>query len=266
MSSKYLFKAKTVRGYTTKALSEVLQNILTDVCFTLDKNGIRLLTVDNMEPSTLMVELDLKGNEFDEYYCPKPQSIGVNLQHLYKMLKSIKKKDSVCLFIEKAKPAVLGITTIQADSGQPVNSAIKIQKLSQIVASIPTGYGHPIHISTTTYQKTCKDMQNISNVMIIRSRGRFMEFDCDMEGMYGRKVPFGDTEDAENKELEEYSDTFYTKSLGRLMKVSGLNDRMRVYTPPIDNPMDVPLKISINTDQLGILNIFMKSIRQINEG
>jgi len=254
----YAFKAKTVEAYTLKSLSEVLQNILTDVCFSFDKDGIRLLTVDNKRPARLLVHLQMKGEAFDEYICPKPLSVGINLQHLYKMCKSIKKKDSIVLFIDKNTLGLLGVTTIQADTGQPVTSHIKIQKLSQVETLIPDKYGHPIHIATNTYQKMCKDMQGISNEIHVQSKGPFLKFRCEVEGMYDREVKFGD--EVENDEEYEYSDSFHTKSLSQLIKVSGLNNRMQVFTPPND---DVPLKMSINTGQLGILEIFIKSIDQI---
>lgn len=258
----YSFKAKTVEAYTIKSLSEVLQNILTDVCFSFDKDGIKLLTVDNKDPPHLLVHLQMEGKTFDEYYCPKPLSVGINLQHLYKMLKSIKKKDSIILFINKNTPALLGITTVQADSGQPVTSNIKIQKLSQVATEIPDTYEHPIHIATNTYQKMCKDMQSISNKIKIYAKGNYLKFSCEVEGMYTREVPFGECDDETTE--EGYEDVFHTKSLSQLIKVSGLNSRMQVYTPPTNSTFEIPLKIGIPTGQLGQLDIYIKSVAQID--
>lgn len=258
---QYTFRAKTVEAYTIKSLSEVLQNILTDVCFIFDKDCIKLLTIDNRKPPHLLVSLKMFGDSFDEYYCPKTLSVGINLQHLYKMLKSVKKKDNIMLFISKSNPGLLGITTIQADTGQPVTSHIKIQKLAQVATEIPDDYSHPIHISTSTFQKMCKDMQSISNETQLYAKGSYLRFSCDVEGMYNREVPFGEFE--EELDASEYEDTFHTKSLSQLIKVSGLNNRMQIYTPPANSELDIPLKISINTGQLGKLEIYIKSIIQI---
>lgn len=266
MSNKlYAFRAKTVEAYTIKSLSEVLQNILTDVCFSFDKDGIKLLTVDNKRPARLLVHLIMKGEAFNEYTCPKPLSVGINLQHLYKMCKSIKKKDSIILFIDKNNPSLLGITNIQADSGQPVTSHIKIQKLSQVDTDIPDNYSHPVHIPTGTFQKMCKDMQGISNEIKVYSKGSFLRFSCEAEGMYTREVPFGDAEENEEElpDDTEYTDSFHTKSLSQLIKVSGLNNRMLIYTPSANDSL-TPLKVSINTGQLGKLDIFIKSVAQIS--
>ena len=206
----------------------------------------------------------MNSGSFDEYYCPKPINVGLNLQHLYKMLKSIKKKDNIVLFINKSNPSLLGITTIQAESNQPITSLIKIQKLSQVATEVPIGYDHPIHIPTNIYQKMCKDMQSISNKIKIYTKGMYLRFSCEVEGLYNREVPFGEfDEDSTN---EEYEDTFHTKSLSQLIKVSGLNPRMRVFAPPnnINSNIEIPLKIGINTGQLGSLEIYIKSVGQID--
>jgi proliferating cell nuclear antigen PCNA len=261
----YNFKAKTVEAFILKSLSEVLQNILTDVCFTFDKDGIKLITIDNKKPPQLLVHLNMKGESFDEYYCPKPLSVAINLQHLYKMLKSIKKKDTIVLFINKNTPGLLGITTIQADSGQPVTSNIKIQKLSIVETGIPSAesYCHPVHIPTSTYQKMCKDMQTISNKIKIFARSNYLKFSCEVEGMYTREVPFGEYDEEITE--EEYEEVFFTRCLSQLIKVSGLNNRMKIYTPQPQNQLDIPLKIGINTGPLGELDIYIKSIKQIED-
>lgn len=261
-SNNCTFIAKTVEAHTIKAISEVLQNILTDVCFRFDKKGMKLLTIDNKTPTTLLVNLELKAKSFDDYHCPKPISVGLNLQHLYKMLKSTKKRDTIIFFIKKNEPGLLGITTLQPETAQKVTSKIKIQNLSEIDVELPDGYNHPIHIATGTYQKMCKDMQSISNQITLYAKGSFLKFVCEVEGMYNREVPFGD-EDEDNDELDPYEETFHTKSLSQLIKVSGLNNRMAVYTPPPKHKDHIPLRITIETGHLGKLTIYLKSIQQI---
>ena len=104
-------------------------------------------------------------------------------------------------------------------------------------------------------------MQSISSKIKIYSKGNYLSFSCDLEGMYGSSAPFGELD--EDADLEEYEEIFYTKSLSELIKVSGLNSRMQVYIPPEDSEYDLPLKLSINTGQLGKLEIFIKSISDI---
>ena len=105
-------------------------------------------------------------------------------------------------------------------------------------------------------------MQSISNKIKVYAKGSYLSFSCEVEGMYNREVPFGEY-DEESTE-DEYVDTFYTKSLSQLIKVSGLNSRMQVYPPPANSNIEIPLKIGINTGQLGKLDIYIKSVIQID--
>lgn len=251
----FTFKAKTLEAYTFKTLSEVLQNILTDVCFDLTPDGIRLLTVDNKTPPQLMVHLDLQRNNFEEYLCLKNTTIGINLQHLYKLLKSIKKKDRVTFYITSQNPSQLGICS-ETESGQEYYSNIKIQKLQKVDTQPPTGYNFPNLIPTNSFQKMCKDMTSISKIIKIFSKGSYITFSCEFDGMYTRHAPFGTLDESSND--EEYEDWFNTKSLTQLIKISGLNQKLKVYTSN-----DLPLKLSIQVGSLGILDIFIKSRPQI---
>lgn len=251
-----VFKAKTVAAYTLKTLSEVLQNILTDVCFEFCENGIRLVTMDNKDPPHLMINLELKRDRFEEYICTKQEYVGVNLQHFYKLLKSIKKKDKLILFINKHHRGQLGICT-ETEAGQHSFSYIKIQKLRRIEIEPPDTYNnHPHLILTSGFQKLCKDMTGISKNVKIYTKGNYISFSSEFEGMFTRMVPFGilNTESDE----EEYEDVFYTKSLTQLIKISGLHSKMQIYTKQM-----YPLRFSVYVGDLGTLDIYIKSKSQL---
>jgi len=255
--TNFIFKAKTLEAYTFKTLSEVLQNILTDVCFEITPEGIKLRTVDNKTPPQLMVYMNLDGHNFEEYMCKEVETIGINLQHLYKLLKSIKKKDRVTFFINEHTPSQLGICT-ETESGQESYSYIKIQKLQTIDIEVPVGYDIPNLIPTNSFQKMCKDMTSISKIIKIFSKGSYITFSCEFDGMYTRHVPFGNSE--QDADEEEYEDWFNTKSLTQLIKISGLNQKLKVYTKT-----DLPLKMSICVGSLGLLDIYIKSRPQIEQ-
>ena len=260
MSKQLIFKAKTDEAHICKILSEVLQNILTDVCFELDKNGIKLSTVDNKQPPTLMVNLSLNKDRFKEYICKKPQIIGISLQHLYKMLKSIKRKDQLELSISADTPKILDICVITHDTNQKVKSSIKIQGLQKIGVDLVEYTVSPNLIPTTNFQKMCKDMNSISKIIKIYSKGSFIEFSCNIDNLYARAVPFGELTDSDGTEYEnpEYEDVFVAKTLSQLLKISGLNNKMRIYTQ-----LDHPLKLSVDVGTLGVIDIFIKSKNQL---
>ena len=255
--SNYIFKAKTTSAFTIKTLSEVLQNILTDVCFEFSENGIKLTTIDNKEPPELLIDLHLDKKQFFPYYCEKTFKIGITLQHLYKLLKSVKKKDTLELFIDSNNTENLGICTT-TENGQKSFSYIKIQRVRQVSIEIPTGYVNYHLIKTSGFQKLCKDISSISNKVKVYSKGEYLSFASVFDKVYTRVVPFGEM-DPESTD-EEYEDYFNTKSLTQLIKIAGLHSNMHIYMK-----QDLPLKISVSVGDLGVIDVFLKSISQLEE-
>lgn len=260
---QYKLFVKTIEAYAIKSLSEVLQSMLTDVCFRADKTGIRLLALDEKTPATMLVDLKLHHNKFDEYECKEPVNIGINLQHLHRLIKVIKKKDQLELFIDKNYPDRLGITIIVHDTRLRPTCQLQIQKIMQMDSEVPTGYGHPIHISTSSYQKMCKDMGNISKEITVFSKKSYLEFRGKMDKIFDKKYPFGEEPADSNNNDDEFEDVYSTKNLVKLIKVPGLDQKMYVYTPLVSSETDNPLKISVGVGRLGELNVYIKSLAQI---
>ena len=101
----------THEAYTFKVLAELLQNCIIEACFIINEQGITLTGTDSKTPAgTKLVHLELLRENFPIYQVPKEElQIGLNLMHLFKMLKSIKKKDKLTLFINKNNQLNLGI-------------------------------------------------------------------------------------------------------------------------------------------------------------
>lgn len=255
--SNLIFRAKTTSAFTIKTLSEVLQNILTDVCFEFTNDGIFLRTVDNKEPPELMINLHLDRKQFFPYNCERSFNVGVTLQHLYKLLKSVKKKDSIELFIDENNTENLGICTV-TETGQKSYSYIKIQRVQKLSSPVPSGYDNYHLIKTSGFQKLCKDISSISSKVKVYGKGEYLSFASKFDKVYTRVVPFGELD--MNSQEEEYEDYFHTKSLTQLIKIAGLHTNMHIYTK-----QDLPLCISVPVGDLGTIEVYLKSITQLED-
>ena len=114
--TEYLFKCKTNEAYVLKILMELLHHTVKLACFQISPTGIYLRMMDSNQK--LLIDCELKSENFSLFYFNKTIenqtiNIGVNLNHFYKMLKSIKKRDSVCLYIEAGKPPTWGFKLFQ---------------------------------------------------------------------------------------------------------------------------------------------------------
>ena len=256
----HLFKCKTGEAYYVKVLAELLTNNIKTGCFEVNEDGISLRMFDY--PRKTLVDLYLLSENFS-YYRYKSElekiCVGLNLNHFHKMLKSIKKKDSLQLFIEKDAHTELGIKTIPKENTRITTSGIKIQNIQSIEIDTPTGYGKPVIVPSSEFQKMCKDLNSIGSTNIkVRARDFHIEFEADADGILKRKVTFGENEendDEDEVEMKEYVATFSTEQLVRITKLSGLSSTMQIF--PASG--DLPLLFKSNIGSLGKISIYVKS-------
>ena len=236
-----IFKVKTREGYAFKVLAELLQNNIKTACFEVDQSGIRLRMMDHHR--TILIDLELESNSFSVYKYKSSEKlyIGINITHLHKMLKSIKKRDSIQLFIDDSSPTDLGIKVIPKENNRVTTSFIKIQNIQNLDIDLPQGYGKPVIVPSGEFQKMCKGLTHISNLTHITSKGFLIRFSSDAGGVMKRSTEFGETEnsdsDTEEKEDDnpDYEEDFDTEQLTRITKLAGMGGTIQIY-PKNENP------------------------------
>ena len=253
-----IFKAKTNSAYTIKILAELLQNNIKTACFEITDSNISLCMMDNNR--TILINLVLESENFSlyKYKLKDKLFVGINLNHFHKMLKSIKKKDSMCLFINDESPTDLGIKVIPKENNRITTSFIKIQNLQTIDIDIPEGYQKPIIVPSSDYQKMCKDMSNIGNCINITAKNFHIKFKCTAGGVLKRHVEFGEDLDSDDNEDEdttpEYNQEFDIEQLSRITKITGLSNNIYIYSQT-----GLPLLFKSNIGSLGKISMYIKS-------
>lgn len=260
---RIIFKAKTHQGYTMKMLAELLQNNSKTGCFEVDETGITLRMMD--QHRTVLIDLHLSSENFMIYKFKAKQKLylGINLNHYHKMLKSIKKKDSMQLFVTEENPNDLGIKVIPKENNRVTTSFITIQQIQNIDIDLPTGYEKPVIVPSNEFQKLIKDMAHIGSTVNIISRSFYINFRCNAGGIMKRHVEFGELDDSDDDEDEkdtgeEYNQDFDTDQLARITKMAGLSSNMQVY--PRDG---LPLLFRSPVGDLGKISVYIKSKDQI---
>ena len=254
-----IFKAKTNSAYTIKILAELLQNNIKTACFEIDETGIKLCMMDHHR--TILIQVSLESENFTLYKFKSENKLflGINLSHLHRMVKCIKKKDSMCLFINDENPTDLGIKVIPKENNRITTSFVKIQGIQTIDIDIPNGYGKPIIVPSSEYQKMCKDMAHIGNSINVVSRNFHIKFKCNAGGVMKRNVEFGETGDSDDENdssnrSPEYNQDFETEQLSRITKMAGLSTNMQIYTKN-----GSPLLFKSDIGNIGKIAIYIKS-------
>lgn len=258
-----LFSCKTNEGHVIKTLSELLQNNLKNSSFEIDSSGIRLKMTDANKRILIVLNLEAENFSVFEFKSNKKIYLGFNQTHFYKMLKTTKKKDSISLFIDDEKSNELGITIIPKENNRVTTSFIKIQNIQHLDIDLPSGYDNPVIVPANEYQKMCKDMNTISNVINVTSKKYTIKFSSSAGSVYSREVIFGDVDEEKRiKNIKPISQDFDTEQLCRISKIAGLSNgnNMQIYQKE-----NLPILFKSCVGSLGKISIFIKSRQQIDD-
>lgn len=275
----YLLKVQTNEAYSIKVLVELLQNYIKEACFVFDNEGISLTGMDTKRVNgTKLVILKLKQENFKNFYVSKhiqhPINVGVNVGHLYRMLKSIKKKDTLTLFIKESNKSELEIEIQQNGNSTARSGNIKIQNIHPLSHVPQDEYTKSVVCTAKEFQEL-KSLNKISKyIKVVSTKGKF-EFSCDKPDVYKGKVTLGcDDEtisnnshsneektenlDDENDDfIDEYEQTFETEQIIQLIKVAGLSNTVQIFADPYMSHRPLLFKLSIG--HLGNISVFLKS-------
>lgn len=263
-----IFKAKSTDAFYLKILIELLSKNLKDGCFEVDENGIKLGMMDQNKRT--LIDINLESEKFNLYkFKGEKLFLGINLNHFHGLLKSIKKKDSIQFYIDDDSPMDLGIKVIpNGNNSRVTTSYIKIQNMQNMEVGIPTGYGKSVIVSSSEYQKMCKDIGNVGTKnMTITSKKQSITFSCDAGDILKRSVQFGESDDSDTDEEEEddkesiYHHGFFVEQITRITKISGLSGSsgtMQIFP-------GCPIRFKSNIGSIGTISIYIKSKEEIEE-
>lgn len=256
---KYLFRAKTKEtdAYVIKILGEVLSNIVKWSPFSVNENGIQLNQRDPKNEQ--LISIALHRSEFHVFKCIQPINFLVNSSTFYTLVKAIKKKDTVTMFITEDEPLKLGITVEQNAEKNKVTTYIKISyhRPEDIQLGTQEEYGNPLIISSKEYQKM-KNLQSISHngeLKLTCHQGE-LKFFCDGGEVYSRELIINTEQEEEGENIPvHYEQTYKAQCLTQLTKCAGQSGN----TVHMFIKKDLPLKIKMRAGNLGELTVYIKS-------
>lgn len=263
--SQHTFRCRTVEAFKKKILIDILTSSLRTAYFKVSRNGIDMRAIDDNHNKAFVIHEDVENftiykfrPDIEENYDNECElDIGVTLSHFHKILKSIKKKDILELFIKKDSPCDLGIKTIpnMSDNLRTTTSYITIQNFPNLDIELPTGYKKHLLIQSTEFQKMCKEIRNIgSNTVKVMSKAFFISFSCDADNVLKREVEFGDKDESDDEDTEIYSQTFSIEDFLSIQKIAGICDDIQIF------PMTgLPLLFKANIGIKSYISIYIWS-------
>lgn len=254
-NEEYLFYCKTREGYVFKVLFELLKNCVKSASIRIAKEGLTITSIDTKRQ--LLLVINMNKHNFNIYRSPTVMNISVNLTSFYNMLKTIKKKDGICLYIEADTPNKFHIIKDDMDQNERCANNIQIMKTQDVEYDDVDEYKEPIIINAKKLQNTLKDISTTKGrVTDIISNGYYIRFYCDNGSIMTADKTHGDIDVvAENG----YRESFDSAILVKLQKILGLTQNAKIFVED-----SIPLKLEMNIGSLGTISIFIKS-REIIE-
>ena len=274
-SRKILFRATTSEAHTIKSLFDSVYYYLKhEGCLILDKGGIFLDGMDQEKKISCKVCLLSKNFTTYTFRWDQTKQVILDLYNLNRLLKQIKKKDKLKLIIYEDDPNFLYIHIISKDSDKQAHlaSRIPIQEALQIRTIFPKGYGFPITLPATEFQRVCRGMTGINNhVLITSEEQRHIRFYCNGDDLLEREGVFGnedsDDEVYEEEKVDVYKQTFSTAYISRIGKLATGLKSVRVFLRDKNGKSEesLPIRFNLNVGCVGEIDIFIKSIEQLQK-
>ena len=195
MSSKNkLFYAKTIHVKPIKDIIETLQNVIPETTIigikkTSENNevfyGLEIATADTS--NTIFIKLQLKGKEFDEFFCKFDKiEMGISLEYLNIHLKSIDTSNILSLYIDESEKQCLCIQGINIKDDKTTLSKLKLMELYYVPRKTKKiEYDACIIMKSSEFHKICKEMNSLSEYVEIKCTKNILTFTC--KGDIGEK-------------------------------------------------------------------------------
>lgn len=173
----YCLEIRTVQASAFKCLVEALKELLSDTCIDFDEDGLKIVSMDNNQ--VVLVHLKLDASKFEHFYCKSKLVIGVNMLNLYKLIRTINSNDTLTLFIETDDLNHLGIKIENGDKNTRTTYKLNLLDLDNPRIMInPADFNYEIMLQSNDFQKICRDMYNIAEVVEIKNIGNQLILSC----------------------------------------------------------------------------------------
>lgn len=240
---------KSIQGNAIRTLFEVLKEIVHDVSLCVDDTGVKLLTVDGARCA--LVHMRLRADAFEEFRCQGTFNLGINMTNMFKLVKTSGSHDTFTLYLESPTSNELGIKIENSDKNSVTDFKLKLLDIDEETITLPdVEFDSIITMPSAFFQKICRDMQYISNVIYIRSTGTRLVLGC--VGDFARQeTVIGQTQDGmsiSDNTKQTVEGRYSLKYLSLFCKASSLSNTIQLFLK-----QGFPLVLSYNIASLGEL-------------
>lgn len=249
--SNYAFEIKTVQASAFKTLVEALKELLTDTCIEFDNSGIKISALETSK--IVLVHLKLNASEFEFYQCDNPVSIGINMLNFHKIIKTINSNDTLTFYMDKNDPNHLNIKIESSEKNTRTNYKLDLLDYDEPQPTInSTVFNSMITLPSSDFQKICRDMNNLSDLVEIKNINKQLIFTCKGDFCEQETIlcDSGNNEIMDVNSVDIIQGVFKLKYLVHFTKCTNLSNTVEIY---LKN--DYPLIVKYAVASLGEIKL-----------
>ena len=245
--SERIMELKTVQTGAFKTLTEALKEILTDANIEFTDTCMKIITMDPTQ--TILVHLKLEKDNFESYFCKHKIFIGVNMLNFFKLIRTLTNNDALTLFIEAENMNLLGIRIENGEKNIFTDYYLNLIEVDETTYQIPPAqFESIITMPSNEFNKICRDMINLSDIIEIKSVGSQLIFSC--KGEFARQqTVIGETSNGLNFVKSSTEDNiiqgyYNLKHLVLFTKCTNLCNSIEMY---MKNNFPIVIKFSVGS-------------------
>lgn len=248
----YVLEIRTVQSSVIRTLVEALKELLTDVILEVDETGIRVIAMN--KACAVLVHLRLFADRFEHFVCSRPLSLGINIINFHKLIKTVGSGDTLTLYVEDEEN-YLGIKIQNTEKNSRTVYKLNLLDMENTKMSVgPMHFGEVIILSSSEFQKLCRDMHNIADVVEIKVVDGEVTFSCRGD-FSSQETVLGDgclkkLEDGDDGDHEITQGLFNLEYLVMFTRCTNLSPTVHLY---LKN--DFPLFVRYTVSNLGEIKL-----------
>lgn len=260
-----ILEAKTVKASLFKSLFESLKLVLTEANLTWDESGLKVIAVESNKIA--LVHLTVRAESFETYYVQERMVLGVDMQTLFKCIKSVGSKDILTFYVDESNPSKLCLGMESLEKGSYGRYEVSLKKLREYTVNDQLTFNKsPPEVTSNVFQKICRDMQTHgTNIVEIKTYNDLLVFTAkDGDALHEVSLYVGNesaslsTKNIQSSpapsaiDSEIVQNTFLLKFLVMFSKASHLAPRVKIL---LQN--DMPLVLEYVIDGVGSLRYLL---------
>jgi proliferating cell nuclear antigen len=262
INDNLLFHLFTSKTKPIKDMIELLHELLPEVNLKCCQDGVRVFNV--AKDHTQVVYLKLFGDQFEQYHCPEPISLGVSMENLFKIVKLVESDETLRFYVTKDDPLVLCIQRYN------VKDEIRNTKFLQLIDVEDDDAYYPnitiksiIKFPSVRFQRLCKEIKSFTDQIQIKSNNDILYFEDSSSTRNVRQEicikPSNDRDKdgiiVESSENTIYEGIFNLKPLSDFSKCAPLSPYIKIF---LEN--DKPLILECNICTFGEIRLVIMPI------